>query len=277
MSVCAASSNGESATSGVLDSGAGLARIAAGTTWRVGSWAVTSSVNATSRVVRAVVSGEGLGGVAREAVAAVRESAQQTFGITPGSLGPISAGLDALMPRDRDAGLSPEELARRGQALLQRSLDVHLEEQTHPAYERILGDLAPDEARILRLLFLEGPQASVDVRGTDNLVGDAMLIAPGITMIDRHAGCRYVDRVPAYLNNLYRLGLVWFSREPIDDHSAYQVLEAQPEVARAMAEVKRSRTVRRSIHLTPFGTDFCRVCFRLNESDRRRIPVADPT
>ena len=79
-------------------------------------------------------------------------------------------------------------------------------------------------------------------------------------MIGAEAGCRHPDRVPAYLNNLYRLGLIWFSREPVPDPLRYQVLEAQPEVAEAMAKAGRSRTVRRSIHLTPFGRDFCELC-----------------
>ena len=49
-------------------------------------------------------------------------------------------------------------------------------------------------------------------------------------MIGAEAGCRYPDRVPSYLNNLYRLGLIWFSREPLSDRLRYQVLEAQPDV-----------------------------------------------
>ena len=55
-------------------------------------------------------------------------------------------------------------------------------------------------------------------------------------MIGAEAGCRHPDRVPAYLNNLYRLGLIWFSREPLEDPLRYQVLEAQPEVLEAMGE-----------------------------------------
>jgi hypothetical protein len=74
-------------------------------------------------------------------------------------------------------------------------------------------------------------------------------------------GSRHVERVPAYLNNLYRLGLIWFSREPLEDPLSYQVLEAQPEVLGAMRAAGRgARTVRRQILLTPFGDDFCRVC-----------------
>jgi hypothetical protein len=36
------------------------------------------------------------------------------------------------------------------------------------------------------------------------------------------------------------------------------VLEAQPDVLDAMQSARRPKVVRRSIHLTPFGEDFCR-------------------
>ena len=35
------------------------------------------------------------------------------------------------------------------------------------------------------------------------------------------------------------------------------MLEAQPDVLEALRSVRLSRVVRRSIHLTPFGQDFC--------------------
>jgi Abortive infection alpha len=79
-------------------------------------------------------------------------------------------------------------------------------------------------------------------------------------LIGPEAGCRHLDDVPAYLNNLFRLGLIWFSRERLPDPRGYQVLEAQPEVAEALASAGHTRTVRRSIHLTPFGRDFCELC-----------------
>lgn len=83
-------------------------------------------------------------------------------------------------------------------------------------------------------------------------------------MIGQQAGCRFTDRMPAYLNNLERLGLIWFSREPVDELGDYQVLEAQPDVLAAMERAGRSRTVWRSIQLTPFGRDFCETCLPLD-------------
>jgi hypothetical protein len=78
--------------------------------------------------------------------------------------------------------------------------------------------------------------------------------------------------VHSYLGNLYRLGLLWFSRESLDEQGAYQVLEAQPEVQVAMSESGRTRTVRRSIHLTAFGKEFCETCLPLDTAEIEMLP-----
>ncbi|HKI66781.1 MAG TPA: Abi-alpha family protein [Solirubrobacterales bacterium] len=157
---------------------------------------------------------------------------------------------------------STAALRRRGEDLLRESADVRLPQDSHPAYMRILDSLAPDEARILRFLACNGSQPAVDVRS--GLPFASELLAQGRTMIAEEAGCRHADRVYAYLNNLHRLGLIWFLREPLRDAARYQVLEAQPEVVAALDQGGRTaRTVRRSIVLTPFGEDFCATCLPL--------------
>jgi hypothetical protein len=156
---------------------------------------------------------------------------------------------------------SQADLQAIARELLLRSADLTSpDEPGHPAYERILTSMAPDEARILRLMAESGPRAAVDVRTWRPLDVGSELIAPGLTMIGEEAGCRFIGRVPSYLNNLERLGLIWFSREPVDALGDYQVLEAQPRVTEAMEDAGRARTIRRSIRLTPFGEDFCDVC-----------------
>jgi hypothetical protein len=161
----------------------------------------------------------------------------------------------------------------RGQELLECSRDVHYEERSHPAYDRLMESLAPDEARILRLLLFKGPQAAVDVRtgGPLGLI-QSRLVSPGLNMIGARAGCRYMDRVPSYLTNLHRLGLIWFSRETLRDPERYQVLEAQPDVLEAINSVRYAKIVRRSIHLTPFGEDFCRAALVEDEDELVDLP-----
>jgi hypothetical protein len=161
----------------------------------------------------------------------------------------------------------------RGQELLGRSRDVHYEERAHPAYERLMESLAPDEARILRLLLFKGPQPAVDVRtgGPLGLI-QSRLLSPGLNMIGARAGCRYVERVPSYLTNLHRLGMIWFARETLRDPERYQVLEAQPDVLAAIQSVRHAKMVRRSIHLTPFGEDFCRAALVEDEEHLGDLP-----
>ncbi len=186
--------------------------------------------------------------------------------------GQLAAPISPQSPRPA-ADSSAEALRRRGEQLLRESADIELDQDSHPAYVRILDALAPDEGRILRFLALHGPQPAVDVRSGLPLASE--LVAQGRTMLAEEAGCRYADRVYAYLNNLHRLGLVWFQREPLREASAYQVLEAQPEVVEALERGGRTaRTVRRSLVLTPFGEDFCATCLPLEGPDEDPSPYS---
>jgi predicted transcriptional regulator len=162
----------------------------------------------------------------------------------------------------------PATLRERGERLLAESADVNYEQGSHPAYARMLSELAPDEARILRLIAQKGPQPAVDVRAGFAFVPGSRLIAQGFSMIGAEAGCRFTDQVPAYLSNLNRLGLIWFSREAVRDRGRYQVLEVQPEVMEALKEAGRfSHVVRRSIRMTPLGDDFCAVALPLDTAE----------
>ena len=250
----------------------GLARVAAHAAWHTTGWGVRTSARSWLRVGKALTSQEEAAALARDAgqaASVVGELARSVSAGTPVSKALMEAGasLGGLVEHEVVDGqvtgsrVAPATLRERGQELLERSRDVWSTEEGHPAFERILGELAPDEGRILLLLLHGGPQPSVDVR-TGGPIGmvSSSLIAPGLNMIGSRAGCRYVDSVPSYLNNLFRLGLVWFSREALRDPMLYQVVEAQPDVLAAMHSVKFAKVVRRSIHLTPFGEDFCKSC-----------------
>jgi hypothetical protein len=204
-------------------------------------------------------------GLARIAATAglrgARSVARSLLGVSGASSRPGSG------PMRHTAEDSTEALRRRGEELLRQSADIRVDADSHPAYLRILDALAPDEARILRFLAQGGPQPSVDVRSGLPLFASE-LVTQGRTMIGEEAGCRHSDRIYAYLNNLHRLGLIWFSRETIREAERYQVLEAQPDVVEALEGGGRTaRTVRRSIVLTPFGEDFCAICLPLETPD----------
>lgn len=249
-----------------------LARLAVHAWWRTAGWTAEASMRAAGGVLGAARSGEPPTELLAHAGAEVREYARRLLGLaevieaavareeTEDVVAEEVAAADQVRAVDTPPEVSQSALRARGEELLRQSADVAYNEEAHPAYERILGELAPDDARILRFLFREGAQPVVDVRTSKTLGVTSEMVAPGLSMIGEQAGCRYLDRVPAYLNNLYRLGLIWFSREAMSDPLSYQVLEAQPNVSEALDGAGRGKTVRRSIHLTPFGEDFCDVC-----------------
>lgn len=230
-----------------------FARLAAGASWRTAQWGMGLSLRAGSRFLQAAVSGESASQFVDETTAEMRAAARRLLGMDMDGQVVDAVVVEDEVPAQRD-------LRQRGAELLRQSADIDYNEQTHPAFEHIIEDLAPDEARILRLMCQEGPQPSVDVRESKPLNLGSQLIEPGLNMLGPAAGVRYLERVPAYLNNMHRLGLIWFSREPLPDPLRYQVLEAQPEVLDAIRKAGRAKTVRRTIELTPFGQEFCRVC-----------------
>ena len=249
----------------------GLARIGMRAGIRTLAWMANETITTGEEIVSAVAEGE-------SPVPVVREATREAWGAVARSLGadesadPERAGSPradrAGGPRTRagSAADNEAELRRRGARLLAQSADVRFDEDSHPAFSHILDELTPDEARMLRFLATEGPQPSVDVRTNRPFGVGSELVAAGLSMVGLQAGVRHLDRTRSYLDNLHRLGLVWFSREPVAP-GRYQVLEVQPEVAAALERAGRApKTIRRSIHLTPFGEDFCRTC----------LPVAPP-
>lgn len=242
------------------------------------------SVRVSSRVVRGAASGTAPAELIQGVGAELRDYVRLLIGVDHDAGGADSSGSTGAQDSDTVAANAAieapsshrtvDELRELGAELLHRSADASGDIDAHPAYEHILRELLPDEARILRFLAERGPQPAVDVRASNALgVGKSRLVSPGINMLALEAGCLHPDRDRQYLNNLHRLGVVWFSREELDDINRYQVLEAQPDVAKAMDHAGRgSQTIRRSIHLTPFGADFCKTCLPIEKQQIDTLP-----
>ncbi|MFE7800454.1 Abi-alpha family protein [Nocardia sp. NPDC057440] len=248
------------------------AGLAAGTVVRGSQWAVNTSYEMTKEITQAALDGESSADIAERTGNALRSIARSALGVTEGSVReivsyvPTSNGPAAQQAIGLGAPLhsaSIEDLRRRGDALLARSADVYFSEDVHPAYDRILDELAPDEARILRFMALNGPQPSVDVRTNRPLGIGSELVTGDLTSVPEQAGVRYPDRSRTYLINLNRLGLTLTSDDPVV-LSRYMVLEVQPEVEAALKKAGRApKIVRKSLRLTEFGEDFCRTCFTI--------------
>ncbi|MFI6170283.1 Abi-alpha family protein [Nocardia sp. NPDC051052] len=253
------------------------AGVAAGSVVRGGQWAVGTTFEVTKEITQAALDGESSADIAERTGNALRSIARSALGVTEGSVREIvsyvptpngpgnnsGAQQQALAVGSYLRSASIDELRRRGDALLARSADVYFTEDVHPAYDRILDELAPDEARILRFMAQNGPQPSVDVRTNRPLGIGSELVQGDLTSVPEQAGVRYPDRSRPYLINLGRLGLTLVSDDPVV-LSRYMVLEVQPVVEAALKKAGRApKIVRKSLRLTEFGEDFCRTCFTI--------------
>jgi hypothetical protein len=253
-----------------------VAKVAGAVLWRTNQWTINASLHIGDVVLRGAVSGQSAQMLVEQVSTEAKQSLRELLGIAEAP-DPMPRSLrERISPSGVDA--APISLPDRMNALLDASSDLTYPDSGHPAYVRLLSELSPDEARILRVFAERSAQPSVDVRTRRPFGVGSELVAPGITMIGRYAGCRNTERVPAYLNNLFRLGLVWFSREALPDQSLYDVLEAQEEVEEAMRKAGKGVTVRRSIELTAFGRNLCAMTGLLPPSDSTaRISAGEST
>lgn len=237
----------------LLRAAPGLAMVGATTWWHLTSWSVKATVSASTYVTRRALDGEPAGEILASAATDLRGVALRALGID-----------NSRSDRPDLALSSPasiKELQAGGAALLWRSANLQASDAEHPAYARILTELAPDEARILRFLALNGAQPSLDIRTGRPLGIGSQLIAAGLNMIAEHAGCRDSERIHPYLTNLNRLGLVNFSKEEVDDPARYQLVESQPHIAQLIKKGGfGAKIIHRRIQLTRFGEDFCELC-----------------
>jgi hypothetical protein len=246
----------------------GIARIAAGAWIRGAAWGIGTTLRASRRLTEAAVSGESAAQLLDEVRDEVVGNLQRVLGVvereTPAE--PIVGAAREIVPERKRERERAASLRERGAALLERAATVEeTDDAIHPGFDRIVDQLAPDEARILKLLVNEGPQPIVYINKAAPLGIGAREVARRLSLIGREAGCQRPGMVAAYLDNLVRLGLVAIRRDPIGDEQAYQVVEAQPEVVEAMKSVSgplfRGQSSRRSVHITDFGRAFCRVAF----------------
>ncbi|MEU1984367.1 Abi-alpha family protein [Nocardia sp. NPDC019395] len=240
----------------------GIARVTASVVSGTARWGVHTALDVTETVVRGSLAGAPQAEIRTEAIGQVREALRLALGVT------------AAEP---SATTSPTErsLREQGAALLRLAASTRAPDEGHPAFARILAELTSDEARILRLLRLEGPQPTVTVRGgrssrrsrrqTEPATGPDDL---GVSMIGERAGLRYPDRVQRYLTNLRRIGLIEILREPVGTPERYQLLEAQSAVAELLKQSGgRGKLQHRGITLTTFGGEFVQASLPIQGED----------
>lgn len=168
-----------------------------------------------------------------------------------------------LLPTSAGIEDSRRELRRLGKELLYRSTELTSEDE-HPAFANILAQLAPDEARIIRLLAKFGPQPVLGVIEHQPMSRTSREVLRHVSLIGGEAGCLMPDNTPVYLDNLARLGLVHVRDFRVGDQSEYELLYAQPEVKELPSPqgfLARYRMDHKGVELSGFGRSLWETCF----------------
>jgi hypothetical protein len=261
-----------------------VARLGALASLRAASWATSSTVAVTRRVVHAARQRESPAELFGEARDEALDAARRALGVTDleETLGRItserprrseatSGRPKASAAPSKAAEARPKRLRDRGEELLARSARVAPEDEEHPAFGMLLEELTPDEARILRVLATLGPQPLIDIEAGGPL-GDGRTVARRLSVVHELAGCHHQERLPLYLDNLLRLGLVEASEDELTEE-AYEVLEANPDVNDAKEEASkgmgRAKVLRRRLILSEFGRSFCETCLPLEQAPQQ--------
>ncbi|MGW0183487.1 Abi-alpha family protein, partial [Nocardia sp. NPDC003345] len=240
----------------------GVARVAASAVSGTAKWGVHTALDVTETVVRGSMAGLPPAEIRTEAASRVREALREALGVP------------AAEPAAGESR-SERSLREQGAALLRLAASPQDPDEGHPAFARILAELTSDEARILRLLRVQGPQPAVTVRGGRSSWRGARTAEPrtapadlGVSMIGENAGLRHPDRVHRYLANLRRIGLIEVLRDSVGTPERYQLLEAQSAVADLLKQAGgRGRLQHRGIALTAFGNEFVQASLPIAGED----------
>lgn len=190
----------------------------------------------------------------------------------PGEALATAGGLIDLAVAGATTALTPAEergpsLRLRFQALLDASLAPRddADRDEHPAFAGIVDQLVPDEALIVSLFAKRGHLPLLEVQAGTLLARDGQTVVEHLSGIGETVGARHPEHVPAYIENLCRLGLVRIVKPDPADSDLYELLEASPECAEARRRVADELKLtpklrRRQARLTAFGRWFCDAC-----------------
>jgi hypothetical protein len=143
-------------------------------------------------------------------------------------------------------------------ALLTRSMHETPSESRRTLHGVLVGELVPDEARILSALSDGSSYPLVNIAAPG--VGSSnKLVLENVSSVGRAAGVALPDRVHVYVSHLCRLGLVEIRPEDHSFKDEYDILLTEPNVRAVIASVGKgprgARIIRRTVRMSDLGRE----------------------
>jgi len=150
--------------------------------------------------------------------------------------------------------------------LLATSIDSETAASAHPAFVDIIKSMAPDEAKIMKLLATRSSCPAIDLKITFKEHNGFLTLHRNVSLIGSEAGCQHTQFTANYLDNLSRLGLleIPYGRF-IKDVKVYEPIENDAEVAKLKQQFEGNDKVvfgfdRKKVEVTDFGRQFITAC-----------------
>jgi hypothetical protein len=154
--------------------------------------------------------------------------------------------------------------------LLAASMDTTTAQGAHPAFVEIISQLTPDEAKLVSLFLKEMAFPLLTVRWeyktpTDGKQG-GMDVLVNYSQLGEAAGCEFIHLIPAYLDNLCRLGLAEMPAMFVYMSAGiYDSLEQSAVVTTVKSQIElnpefKATIERKGLRVTELGKQFARIC-----------------
>jgi hypothetical protein len=168
---------------------------------------------------------------------------------------------------------SIEELKELYANLLASSMDSATTRDAHPSFVEIIKQLSSDEARLLTALISIEQVPAVTIRNNreDDTGGRDQL--RNFTVLGENTGVQDYYRIPNYLDNLCRLGLIEIPvHYVLIGEDTYKHLDEHPvvkEIASSIDQIegRKSELVHKTIIVTGLGRQFINTCVKDHRSN----------
>lgn len=154
--------------------------------------------------------------------------------------------------------------------LLANSMNSVVKDGVHPSFVEIIRQLSPDEAKILKYLYVGNLMPTLGIRVVFKS-GSHTKILNAFSNVPELSGCENTLNSERYINNFVRLGLInhiddeWYTDdsiyEPLKEHnyivSCYDFYNAKYKNDEEFKELAYRKGL---CELSAFGKSFCDIC-----------------
>ncbi len=150
-----------------------------------------------------------------------------------------------------------ESLSEMYASLLATAMNEDTIQKAHPAFVDIIKQLTPDEAKIVRGFTAShtiNPLISIKASSPNKTISDGhQIVLRNFSQIGQRAGCEHIHLVPAYLDNLVRMGLCEIPEGmAYSSDTWYSPLINHPEI---LSKIEEMRHFNRQIEIKSLYND----------------------